>query len=73
MIMLLVSLAHQFIWLSFALVFTRNVSLEYSQIWLYIKLSLSFCKKLGLNEVDYDYIFIMSDRATFRDTYRPEP
>ena len=38
--MLLVSLAHQFIWLSFALVFTKNVSLEYSQIWLYIKLAL---------------------------------
>ena len=52
--MLLVSLAHQFIWHSFALVFTRNVIFKYSQIWLYLKLTF-FVKtkaKLGLNEVD---------------------
>ena len=52
--MLLVSLADQFIWLSFGLVFTRNVNLEYSQVWLYIRLAF-FQKtkaKLGLNEVD---------------------
>ena len=43
--------------------------------WLYLKL-VSFVKakvKLGLNEVDYDYIFIMSDKATFTGIYRTEP
>ena len=73
--MLLVSLAHQFTWPSSALVFKRNVSFKYSKIWLYLKLAF-FVKtkaKLGLNEVDYDYIFIMSDRAVFRGTYRTEP
>ena len=72
--MFLVSLAHQFIWLSFGLVFTRNVSFKYSQIWMYLKLA-SFVNaktKLGLNEVDCDYIFTMSDRAAFRGTYRTE-
>ena len=61
--MFLVNLAHQFIWLS--LVFTRNVSFKYSQIWLYLKLAFSVKSKvkLDLNEVDYDHIFIMSDRA----------
>ena len=71
--MFLVNLAHQFIWLS--LVFTRNVSFKYSQIWLYLKLASSVKAKvkLGLNEVDYDHIFIMSDTAAFRGTYRTEP
>ena len=71
--MFLVNLAHQFTWLS--LVFTRNVSFKYSQIWLYLKLASSVKAKvkLDLNEVDYDHIFIMSDRAAFRGTYRTEP
>ena len=56
--MFLVGLAHQFIWPSFALVFARNISFKYIQIWLYLKLA-SFVKtkkKLGLNEVDYGWV-----------------
>ena len=61
--MFLVSLNDKFIWLSFTLVFKRNVSLECSQVWLYIKLAF-FVKtraKLGLNEVDYDYMWLYSE------------
>ena len=58
--MLLVSLVHQFIWLTFNLVFTRNGIFKYSQKpWMRLKLTMTS-------------IFIMSDRAAFRGTFRIE-
>ena len=58
--MLLVSLVHQFIWPTFTLVFTRNGIFKYSQKpWMRLKLTMTS-------------IFIMSDRAAFRGTFRIE-
>ena len=57
---LLVSLVHQFIWPTFTLVFTRNGIFKYSQKpWMRLKLTMTS-------------IFIMSDRAAFRGTFRIE-
>ena len=58
--MLLASLVHQFIWPTFTLVFTRNGIFKYSQKpWMRLKLTMTS-------------IFIMSDRAAFRGTFRIE-
>ena len=58
--MLLVSLVHQFIWPSFALVFTRNVSFRYSEKpWTRLTLTVTS-------------IFIMSDKTAFRGIFRIE-
>ena len=58
--MSLVSLVHQFIWPTFTLVFTRNGIFKYSQKpWMRLKLTMTS-------------IFIMSDRAAFRGTFRIE-
>ena len=58
--MLLVSLVHQFIWSTFTLVFTRTGIFKYSQKpWMRLKLTMAS-------------IFIMSDRAAFRGTFRVE-
>ena len=58
--MLLVSLVHQFIWPTFILSFTENGIFKYSQKpWMRLKLTMTS-------------IFIMSDRAAFRDTFRIE-
>ena len=58
--MLLVSLVHQFIWPAFTLVFTWNGIFKYSQKpWMRLKLTMTS-------------IFIMTDRAAFRDTFRIE-
>ena len=57
---LLVSLVHQFIWPTFTLIFTRNGIFKYSQKpWMRLKLTMTS-------------IFIMSDRAAFRGTFRIE-
>ena len=58
--MSLVSLVHQFIWPTFTLVFTRNGIFKYSQKpWMKLKLTMTS-------------IFIISDRAAFRGTFRIE-
>ena len=58
--MLLVSLVHQFIWPTFTLVFTRNGIFKYSQKpWMRMKLNMTS-------------IFIMSDRAVSKATFRTE-
>ena len=58
--LLLVSLVHQFIWPTFTLVFTRNGIFKYSQKpWMRMKLNMTS-------------IFIMSDRAASKATFRTE-
>ena len=57
---LLVSLVHQFIWPTFTLVFTRNGIFKYSQKpWMRMKFNMTS-------------IFIMSDRAASKATFRTE-